>query len=144
MAGTLFTSALLFAASALAAPAANTKASAAVTKSGSLYNVPGVASFTHGQTFDFSKLNALPDGLAVSPDHIGKSGDAKFTQDYTEENVKVSGGALQMTVPGGQSGPSIQGAEIASSARVLYGSIRTTAKIGASEGVCAGEFKVPP
>lgn len=140
MLSTMVSTALLLAAPAIALPASSTPTGSAVSKVGNLFNVPNAGYFTHHDSFDFTSLSALPAGLGVSPDHIGMSGDAKYSQDYTKSNVKVSGGALQLVVPGGQAGPSIQGAEIVTTSKLLYGSIRTTAKIGAAEGVCSGRF----
>ena len=102
--------------------------------------VDGAASFTHQQTFDFSEITSLPSGLAISTDSIS-AGSAPFSQLYTAANIALTGGTLQLKVPGGQRVSPILGAELATMDKdILYGSVRTMAQISNVAGTTHGMY----
>lgn len=108
-----------------------------------MWTVEGAGSFTQAETYDFSTLTSLPNGLDISTDHIGSGSGSvpPYTQNYTVSNVAVSGGSLQLKVPGGQGASPILGAEIYTAVDdILYGSVRTTIKASTVAGTCHGAF----
>ncbi|KAL6720509.1 hypothetical protein ACLMJK_002433 [Lecanora helva] len=113
--------------------------SPAPPKSGCTWNVANAGSFTQHKTFDFTN-NQFPAGLAISTDTIG-AGTAPYSQLYKTQNVAVSGGALRLTVPGGQHASPITGAEVYTTDKdILYGSVRTTFQVSNVAGTCHGSF----
>ena len=108
--------------------------------SGCVWVVDGAASFTHQQVFDFSQTTSLPSGLAISTDSI-PAGSAPYSQLYTADNIAVTGGTLQLKVPGGQTASPILGAELATADKdILYGSVRTTVQISSVAGTTHGMY----
>ena len=106
---------------------------------GCVWVVDGAGSFTHSQTFDFSALNALPSYFIESTDTIG-AGSAPYSQKYTTTNVAVTGGSLQLRVPGGQTADPVFGAEIETSETdILYGSVRTWVQVSSVAGTVHGK-----
>lgn len=127
-------------ASNAAAPPASGGSSAQPVTSGCVWVVDGATSFTHHQTFDFSQVTSLPSGLAISTDSID-AGSAPYSQLYTEDNIAVTGGTLQLKVPGGQTASPILGAELATAEKdILYGSVRTTVQISSVAGTTHGMY----
>ena len=110
------------------------------TQSGCLWVVPGSGSFTHTQTFDFTQLSEFPsDDLTISNYDIA-AGTAPFSQKYSNEQVSLSDGTLQLLVPGGQSTSPILGAEVQTTIQdILYGSVRTTVLVSEVPGTCHGK-----
>ena len=108
-------------------------------KSGCVWVVSGAGSFTQSQTFDFSS-NAFPStGLAKSTDTIA-AGGAPYSQLYQTANVIVTGGSLQLKVPGGQNTSPIKGAEVYTTDKdILYGSVRTRVQVSNVAGTCHGK-----
>ena len=127
-------------ASNAAAPPASGGSSAQPVISGCVWVVDGAASFTHQQIFDFSQIRSLPSGLAISTDSIA-AGSAPYSQLYTVDNIAVTGGALQLKVPGGQTSSPILGAELATVDKdILYGSVRTMVQISSVAGTTHGMY----
>ena len=112
------------------------------SKSGCVWVVPEAGHFTHHQKFDFSGMTTLPPGLNFEGDFIG-AGVARFSQQYTSENIVVAGGNLQLKVPGGQSSSPITGAQVLTSDQdILYGSVRTVAMVSSVPGTCHGKSSI--
>ena len=127
-------------ASNTAAPPASGGSSAQPVQSGCVWVVDGAASFTHHQIFDFTQMTNLPSGLVVSTDPI-PAGSAPFSQHYTADNIAVTGGTLQLKVPGGQTASPILGAELATADKdILYGSVTTTVQISSVAGTTHGMY----
>lgn len=88
------------------------------------YDVPGVGTFAHHAIYSFDG-SALPDGLYPNTDQVG---GAPFTRCYEASLISVSGGYLNLRVPGRQSSGPIRGAGINTRANnILYASVRTRA-----------------
>ena len=103
-----------------------------------MWQVSGTGSFTQHQTFDFSTNTFPASGLAISTDTIG-AGSAPYSQLYTKANVQVTGGSLQLTVPGGQHASPILGAEVYTTTNdILYASVRTRVQVSNVAGTCHG------
>ncbi len=116
--------------------------SPAATKSGTLYAVAGVGSFSTLTTFNFAGLTALPSGLVVSNYTINDA--APYYHTFTPSNVKVSDGYLQLKVPGGQKTSPLSCAQVTTSFSIIkYASIRTTAIFGSSAGTVNGKLLTP-
>ena len=97
-------------------------------------NGSGSSSFAASTTWSFTG-NTLPSGLVIDTDYIATNFlDHKFDA----KNVAVKDGFLQLTVPGGQSGHVISAAEVATTFKVLYGSVTTYAILTDAAGVCNG------
>lgn len=111
-----------------AAPAASAR-NAVVT-------VDGVGTFQNYQEFTFTGSD-LPAGLSPSSYTVD---DAKYlAHHFSPSNVAVSGGYVQLKVPGGQSTSPVQSAEITTDvSNILYASVRTTAILGDPAGTCNG------
>jgi hypothetical protein len=77
--------------------------------------------------------NGLPEGLLVADWPTGLNWEARAS------NVKFNNGYLELWVPGGQTGPTYQGAEVDTVAsNIAYGSFRTVAVLTQTPGVCNG------
>lgn len=117
--------------------------SSPAAKEGCLWTVDGVGSFTHTLTLDFSALNALPsDVLNISTDTINSTDTDTGPRQFTTSNVAVKDGALQLTVPGGQTISSpITGAEVYTlEESILYGSVRTMMEVSSVSGTVSSPF----
>ena len=109
-------------------------------QSGCLWVVPGSGSFTHTQTFDFTQLSKFPSADLTISNYDIAAGTAPFAQKYSDEQVSLGDGTLQLVVPGGQSASPILGAEIQTTIQdILYGSIRTTVQVSEVPGTCHGK-----
>ena len=127
-------------ASNTAAPPASGGSSAEPVTSGCVWVVDGGASFTHHQVFDFTQMTSLPSGLVISTGPI-PAGSAPYSQHYTADNIAVTGGTLQLKVPGGQTASPILGAELATADKdILYGSVTTTVQISSVAGTTHGMY----
>lgn len=120
-----------------------TAASASVLKPRALYSVPGTGVFTQKSTWTFTG-STLPSGLQASDytvtDTAGNP-QAKYDHSFIPGNVKVSGGYLQLKVPGGQTKSPITCAEVTTSAsNILYASARINAILTSEPGVVDGNF----
>ncbi|KAK3052670.1 hypothetical protein LTR09_006151 [Extremus antarcticus] len=97
------------------------------------------ATFAATTTWEFTGTT-LPTGLAASDYHVGTSG-APLSHTFKSSNVVVADGALKLVVPGGQEGQSdISSAEVATTFKTLYGSIKVEAIMTEVGGVCNGLF----
>lgn len=95
--------------------------------------------FTNAQTFTFSG-STVPDGLSVANFKINNWSATTYARLYDPKNVVVSGGWLQLKVPGGQTQSPISGGEIIATANnILYASVRTTAILGNAAGTVNGK-----
>lgn len=105
---------------------------------GCAWVVEGAGSFTHSQIIDFSKLSSVPVTLLTSTDTIG-AGGGPYSHIYTKANVAVTGGSLQLTVPGGQHTSPISGAEVSTADKDIYfGSVRSLVQVSSVAGTCHG------
>ena len=117
------------------------KNSTAPKKSGCHYIVPSTGSFTHKEIFDFETLNTLPEELHADQYDISPANDRAYG--YNKQNVVVTPKTLHLRVPGGQEGM-IYNAQMCTTVQdILYGSVRTWAKISDVPGVCHGKFCFP-
>ena len=74
----------------------------------------------------------------MSTDSIAK-GTAPYSQQYTTANIQVSGGSLQLKVPGGQKASPVTGAQVyTTDTDILYGSVRTRMQVSSVAGTCHG------
>ena len=118
--------------------------SSTTASSGACSTVAGVGSFANHVTYDFSTLSSLPDGL-TSVTETDPAGTAPFSRTYDPSLTTVTGGYAQLTVPGGQSSSPIRGASFQTTANdILYASVRTTAILTGTKGVCNGFFFYSP
>ena len=122
-------------------PPSTGSAGTSPTKEGCVWVVDGSGSFTQSLTIDFSVSNALPSTLSISNDHIGASGTAPYTQNYTADNVAFQDGTMQLKVPGGQNTSPIFGAEVYTKEdTILYGSVRTMMQVSTVAGTVSSPF----
>ncbi|WYZ35153.1 hypothetical protein EsH8_I_001429 [Colletotrichum jinshuiense] len=85
--------------------------------------------------FDFSKNPSFPSGLQKSNWPIGDE------YRYDPANVVISGGYLNLKVPGGQNAQPYSSAEVATTvSNIKYASVRTVAIFSEPAGVCNGAF----
>ena len=119
-------------------PPSSTGRSPLPSRSGCLWMVDGVGSFTHSQVFDFAQLSSIPAFLEVSSYIVG-AGNAPHAHEFSQNNVALKDGYLQLKVPGGQYSSPIQGAEVSTSDKSIHlGSIRTLMQISTIPGTCHG------
>lgn len=106
----------------------------------SCHVVPDVGVFSHYESWDFTTLNSLPQQLvATSEDNLTPG--APYHRIGDPDLVSVSGGYLNMKVPGGQTTSPIRTAQIQTTETdILYASVRTTAILSPVQGVCNGFF----
>jgi hypothetical protein len=104
------------------------------------YDVPGVGTFRNHVIYSFDG-NTLPAGLYPNTDTVG---GAHFVRTYDPNLVTVSGGYLNLKVPGGQSSSPIRGAGINTLANnILYASVRTKAIFSTVPGTVQSRFQLP-
>ncbi|KAF9878756.1 hypothetical protein CkaCkLH20_03656 [Colletotrichum karsti] len=104
------------------------------TESGGKYVVNGY-SYSNRLLFNFASGTSLPDGLYKSTWDIGS------THTYRAENAYVSGGYLNLVVPGGQTSQPYTGGEVTTVVdNIKYASVRTVAIFSEPKGVCNGIF----
>lgn len=95
------------------------------------HNLPGVGTFMNHATYSFNG-NSLPAGLYKNTDTVGGK---PFGRTYDPRLVTVSGGYLNLIVPGGQKTSPIRGAGVNTVANdILYASVRTKAIFSAIPG----------
>ena len=103
--------------------------------------VPGTGTFANKSVFTFNG-NSLPAGLSASDYEVDdQSGGAPYNHVFQPANVAVSGGYLNLKVPGGQTpdaNTAISSAEITTNTKMLYGSVRTNAIFSTVPGTCHG------
>lgn len=122
-------------------PSSTSSAGISPTKEGCIWVVDGSGSFTQSLTIDFSVSKTLPSTLSISTDHIGSSGSALYTQNYTIDNVAFQDDAMQLKVPGGQKTSPIFGAEVYTNENaILYGSVRTMMQVSTVSGTVSSPF----
>lgn len=95
------------------------------------FDLPGIGSFSHHETYSFGG-SSLPAGLRAKADNVGGS---PFARSYDPSLVSVSGGHLNLKVPGGQNSSPIRGAGVNTVAGdILYASVRTKAIFSTEPG----------
>ena len=92
--------------------------------------------------WNFAGLTSLPAGLVASTsvvnDTAGNS-HALYNHQFTPAQVSVSGGYLNLKVPGGQTTSPIQSAEVGTcQENILYASVRIIGIMGHSPGTVCG------
>ncbi|KAL0941413.1 glycoside hydrolase family 16 protein [Colletotrichum truncatum] len=98
------------------------------------YIVDGQFSFTNRAIFNFAGATSLPSGLYRSTYSVG-------THVYQAANAVVSGGYLNLKVPGGQTAQPYRSAEVVTVVNnIKYASVRTVAIFSGPAGVCNGIF----
>ncbi|GAB7351581.1 hypothetical protein MBLNU459_g2203t1 [Dothideomycetes sp. NU459] len=134
---------------AAASASALTQSPAATTNSKCMYTVPGVGSFTTNLNFDLSGGSLLPslgNQLGASTYTVA-SNNAPFSRRFDLTNVGYASGglfgltsnALTLTVPGGQIAGPISSAQLVTVySDILYGSVRTVAKVSSVAGTTHG------
>lgn len=109
--------------------------------------VPGTGTFANKSVYTFEG-NSLPAGLSASNYNVDdRSGGAPYNHVFTSKNVTVSGGFLNLKVPGGQKPSSkipITSAEVVTDKKMLYGSVRTNAIFSVVPGTCHGKSSGSP
>ncbi|KAI8270448.1 hypothetical protein K4K58_010946 [Colletotrichum sp. SAR11_239] len=104
------------------------------TVSGSSYVVDGQYTFANRAIFNFATGTTLPSGLYRSTYSVG-------THTYEAANAVVSGGYLNLIVPGGQTAQPYKCGEVVTTvANIKYASVRTVAIFSEPAGVCNGIF----
>ncbi|KAI9654159.1 MAG: hypothetical protein M1831_005513 [Alyxoria varia] len=113
----------------------------AVEEKSGCSKAPGTSvSFAHHLSYNFSSVDALPDGLKVSDYPSGGDSDAPATHTFLKENVAVKDGYLELRVPGGQRS-TIKSAEVQTAVEdMVQASVRMTAILSAVEGTCQSSF----
>ena len=106
---------------------------------------PGTSvTFANHVSYNFSSLDAIPQGLQVSDYPGGGDSDAPATHTFSKDNVAVKDGYLELRVPGGQSS-TIKSAEVSTAVEdMLHASVRMTAILSAVEGTCQSMFSRLP
>ena len=95
------------------------------------HEAPGAGTFTNHAVYTFDG-NTLPAGLTPNTDTVGGT---PFTRTYDRSLVSVSGGYLNLKVPGGQNTSPIRSAGVNTIANnILYASVRTKAIFSSVEG----------
>lgn len=111
--------------------------------------VPGTGNFANKSVFNFAG-SSLPAGLSASNYEVDdQNGGAPYNHVFEPANVAVSGGYLNLKVPGGQKpteNTAISSAEVVTNTNMLYGSVRTNAIFSTVPGTCQGKFSrvLPP
>jgi beta-glucanase (GH16 family) len=109
------------------------------SKSGCLWNVPGVGSFAETSTFSFTGTS-LPSGLQVNTYPV-ENDNAPYFHSYTASNAYVRNGFLNLRVPGGQTQSPITGGEVQTTeGDIFYATVRTRAIFSTVPGTCTGNF----
>jgi Glycosyl hydrolases family 16 len=120
---------------AIIAPVA---ASSVPSKSGCLWNVPDVGSFTEVATYNFTG-KSLPSGLKVNSYSVNDGGP--FTHSFTSSNVWIDDSFLNLRVPGRQTRSPLKCGEVQTVVGdIRYASVRTLAILSDVPGTCAGMF----
>ena len=115
-------------------------ASSGSASSGACQNVEGAGVFSNHVTWDFTTLNALPSDLVATTEK-NKDPTAPYERVADPSLSTVSGGYLNMKVPGGQSSSPIKTAQLQTKEEgMLFASIRTTAILSSVQGICHGFF----
>lgn len=84
--------------------------------------------------------SSLPSGLAASNWGISDPG-APFNHVFTPANAYVSGGYLNLKVPGGQTNSPLSAGEVSTTvSNIFHASVRTVAVLTDVPGVCNGFF----
>ena len=113
--------------------------SAPISKTGCVYEIGGVGSFTQLASYTFTGTD-LPNGLVRNSYTVDDVG-SPYTHTFQTQNAYVSDGYLNLKVPGGQTTSPISSAEVQTSITdIMYASVRTTAIFGTSAGTCNGNF----
>jgi hypothetical protein len=95
------------------------------------FDAPGAGTFNHHDTFSFEG-DSLPTGLYPNQDTVGGT---PFSRNYDQALISVSGGYLNLKVPGGQNQSPIQGASVDTVTNdILYASVRTKASFSSIPG----------
>jgi hypothetical protein len=109
--------------------------------------VPGTGTFANKSVYTFEG-NSLPAGLSASDYKVDdRSGGAPYNHVFTPKNVSVSGGFLNLKVPGRQKPNAttpITSAEVTTDKQMLYGSVRINAIFSDVPGTCHGNSLCSP
>jgi hypothetical protein len=107
-----------------------------VKENGKYIVTPDTAEFDNNLSFSFDG-SSLPGGLSASDYTVGSS---PLTHSFSPSNVVVSGGYMQLNVPGGQTASPIGCSEVSTDvSNILYASVRTVAVLSDPAGVCNGK-----
>ncbi|GAB7350627.1 hypothetical protein MBLNU459_g1190t1 [Dothideomycetes sp. NU459] len=124
-----------------AASAAALTTSSAGTQSGCFWSVSGVGSFNTHVNYNWgTNMNQNVTDISASTYTVA-SNNAKFSRRFDQTNIGVStaDSAITLTVPGGQTSGPISSAQLMTVyGDILYGSVRTVAKIAAAGGTTHG------
>ncbi|KAK1980578.1 concanavalin A-like lectin/glucanase domain-containing protein [Colletotrichum cereale] len=103
-----------------------------------VFPIPDAGIFYNRQTWDFSGLAdyaALPRGLHASKYPVGD------THEFLPRNAFIQGGYLNLRVEGGQTDAPYRSGEVTTmTTNIKYASVRTTAILSETPGVCNGMF----
>ena len=104
-------------------------------------NVAGVGRFNHYASTTFTG-SVLPNWLIASDNTVqdtSSNPNALYDHTFVPSNVAVSGGYLNLKVPGGQTSGPIRSAEVATSiSNILYASVRVNTILTSEPGVVDG------
>lgn len=99
--------------------------------------VPGVATFNHHALYTFD--DKFPAELQRNMYNLEE--DTPFSHGYTLDNAYLSGGFLNLRVPGGQRKSPLKCGEVQTVTEdILYASVRTDAAFPTVPGTCCGIF----
>ncbi len=122
--------------------------SAPATKKGCLWTVPGAGGFTQFANYTFQNTaTSPPSGLMASNYIVADSPGtptATYNHSFIPADVTVSGGFLQLKVPGGQTQSPLKCAEVVTTlSDIHYASVRTTAIFSSVAGTVNGKYPGP-
>lgn len=106
-----------------------------------MYTVPNVGTFTTALSFDLSSGTTLPSlgGDIAASTYTVAANNAPYSRRFDLTNIGYTSNTLILTVPGGQTTGPISSAQIVTTYNdILYGSVRTVAKISPIAGTTHG------
>ena len=107
--------------------------------SSNCFSVPNAGVFSFRESYDFTKLDSLPQSLSADEYPI-PANDRGSAYSYAQANVVVKQGvSVQLKVPGGQYDNISNGQISTKITDIQYASVRTVAKASAVKGTCHGE-----
>jgi len=111
------------------------------SESTTLYDIPGVGTFNTLLHADFTQLSSLPEALQIGTSTVAASG-SPYARQFRQDNVFINNGSsISLVVPGRQTASPISSARISTIYEdILYGSVRTVAKVAPTPGSCHGFF----
>ncbi len=116
------------------------------TKKGCLWTVAGAGGFTQFVNYTFPiTTTSLPSGLMASDYTVADTPNtptATYNHTFIPADVTVSGGFLQLKVPGGQTKSPLNCAEVITTlSDIHYASVRTTAIFSSVAGTVNGKYR---